>query len=409
MLQFLHKENVMYFTPILPIDIKGNIDQELLSLAEEVCIKSATLIGSHNNHIIYSLKDLLRKTNSYYSNKIESEGTHPIDIEKAMRKDFSPNEHEKKLQLLSLAHIDVQKYIEDSSTNPKHSNIYTKEFILNLHKEFYSKEGMDKFLDISYENRHVNMIPGSFREDDVYVGKHIAPKFDELDTLMTHFQNEYAKVHNQSTKALKLLYALSAHHRLVWIHPFLDGNGRISRLFLDASLQDIRLDGYGLWNISRGLARNSDEYKKYLAFADMKLQSATDGRGPLSLRGLNYYLKYMLETALDQIAFMSKNLQLNLLGNRIDKFVLLCEQGMLDLKPLPKYSSLLFKELLIYGEIPRGKVQDIINKSDRTATTLIKTLIDMEYLESDTPKSAIKLKLNAAFASYLLPDLMPSR
>ncbi len=399
----------MYFTPILPIDIKGNIDQELLSLAEEVCIKSATLGGAHNTHIINSIKDLLRKTNSYYSNKIESEGTHPIDIEKAMRKDFSSNEYEKKLQLLSLAHIDVQKYIENSLSNKENINIYTQEFILNLHKEFYTKEGMDKFLDINYENKHVNMVPGTLRENDVYIGKHIAPKFSELDMLMTHFQNEYSKAYKQSTKALKLLYALSSHHRLVWVHPFLDGNGRISRLFLDASLQDIKLDGYGLWNISRGLARNSDEYKKHLALADMKLQSAIDGRGPLSLRGLSYYLKYMLETALDQIAFMSKNLQLNLLGNRIEKFVMLSEEEMLNIKPLPKYASTLFKELLIHGEIPRGKVQNIINKSDRTATTLIKTLIEMDYLESDTPKSAIRLKLNAGFASYLLPDLIPNR
>lgn len=399
----------MYFTPILPIDIKGNIDQELLCLAEEVCIKSATLMGSHNIHIITSIKDLLKKTNSYYSNKIESEGTHPVDIEKAMRKKFSSNESEKKLQLLSLAHIDVQTYIQKYLDNNDTANIYSKQFILNLHEEFYTKEGMNKFLDINYENKSVTMVPGTFRTDDVYVGKHLAPKFSELEMLMKYFQTEYSKVHNQSTKALKLLYALSAHHRLVWIHPFLDGNGRISRLFLDASLLDIRLDGYGLWNISRGLARSSDEYKKHLAFADMKLQSATDGRGPLSLRGLNYYLKYMLETALDQIAFMNKNLQLNLLGNKIDKFVLLSEQGMLDLEPLPKYSSALFKELLINGEISRGKVKDIINKSDRTATTLIKTLTQMHYLESDTPKSSIRLKLNVQFASYLMPDLIPSR
>ncbi|SMP85993.1 Fic family protein [Epsilonproteobacteria bacterium SCGC AD-308-O04] len=399
----------MYFTPILPIDIKGNIDQDLLSLSEEVCIKSASLGGSHNIHIISSIKELLRKTNSYYSNKIESEGTHPLDIEKAMKKDFSSNEYDKKLQLLSLAHIDVQKYIEAYFIDNESSNIYSKHFILELHKEFYTKEGMDKFLDIHYENKHAKMLPGTFREDDVYVGKHIAPKFSELETMLGSFENEYSKIYNPSTKALKLLYALSAHHRLVWIHPFLDGNGRISRLFLDASLRDIQLDGYGLWNISRGLARSSDEYKKYLALADMKLQGATDGRGPLSIRGLSYYLKYMLETALDQIAFMSKNLQLSSLGNKIDKFVFLSEQGMLNTKPLPKYSSALFKELLINGEIPRGKVKDIINKSDRTATSLIKALTEMDYLESDTQKSAIRLKINAEFGSYLMPDLIPSR
>ncbi|MBU0632945.1 Fic family protein [bacterium] len=397
----------MYFTPILPIDIKGNMDAELLSLAEKVCIKSASLKGSHNPFIINAIKELLRKTNSYYSNKIESEGTHPLDIEKAMRKDFSSNEREKKLQLLSLAHIDVQRYIEANASS--HENIFTKEFILQLHCEFYIKEGMEAFLDISYEDKKLKMYPGRFRVDDVYVGKHIAPKYTELDTIFNLFENSYEAVYTPSTQALKLLYALSSHHRLVWIHPFLDGNGRISRLFLDAAFLNMGLEGYGLWNISRGLAREGDEYKKHLSLADMPMQGATDGKGPLSLRGLTYYLRYMLDIALDQIEFMNKNLQLNSLGHKIDKFVLLSQQGMLQSKPLPKYSSLLFKELLISGEVPRGSVKDIINKSDRTATTLIKTLVQMDYLESDTPKSALRLKLNAEFASYLMPDLIPSK
>ena len=399
----------MYFTPILPYDLKGTIDLELLSLSEEVCIRSAALSGSHNIFILDAIKDLLRKTNSYYSNKIESEGTHPLDIEKAMRKDFSANEYDKRLQLLSLAHIDVQKYIEYSLSNHTDRNIFTKQFILNLHKEFYTKEGMESFLQIKYEDKELQMQAGKLREDDVYVGKHIAPKHSELDSIFHLFESQYKGVYSPSTQALKLLYALSSHHRLVWIHPFLDGNGRVSRLFLDAALLSISLDGYGLWNISRGLARQSEEYKKHLSLADMPMQGATDGKGPLSLRGLHYYLKYMLATALDQIAFMHKNLQLNSLGHKIDKFVLLSEQGMLNASPLPKYSSSLFKELLIRGEIPRGEVQHIINKSDRTATTLIKTLSQMDYLESDTPKSAIRLKFNAEFASYLMPDLIPNK
>ena len=178
----------MYFTPILPYDLKGTIDEELLSLSEEVCIRSAALSGSHNIFILNAIKDLLRKTNSYYSNKIESEGIHPLDIEKAMRKDFSSNESDKRLQLLSLAHIDVQKYIEYSLSNHTDRNIFTKQFILNLHKEFYTKEGMESFLQIKYEDKKLQMHAGKLREDDVYVGKHIAPKHSELDSIFHLFE-----------------------------------------------------------------------------------------------------------------------------------------------------------------------------------------------------------------------------
>ena len=58
------------------------------------------------------IKELLRKVNSYYSNQIESEGTHPIDIDKATRQEFSSDSKEKQLQQLSLVHIEVQKYVE---------------------------------------------------------------------------------------------------------------------------------------------------------------------------------------------------------------------------------------------------------------------------------------------------------
>lgn len=253
------------------------------------------------------------------------------------------------------------------------------------------------------------MTPGEFREHDVHVGKHIAPQHGQIEAMFNAFDHHYANAYSPSTKALKLLYALSAHHRLVWIHPFLDGNGRISRLFLDASLLSIGLDGYGLWNISRGLARSSDEYKKNLAFADMIRQDLSDGRGTLSLRGLKYYLKFMLESALEQIEFMHKNLKLNQLGSRIDRFVMLSEQNLLEVTPLPRYSTMLFKELLIRGELQRGKVKDIIGKKDRTATTLIQTLLETNYLESDSPKGAIRLKFNAQFASYVFPDLIPKK
>ena len=275
----------MYFTPILPTDLSGNIDLELLSLAEDVCIKSAMLKGTHNFQVIDELKNLLRTTNSYYSNKLESEGTHPIDIEKAMRQDYSNDTKKKNLQLLSLSYIETQKYVEKYSSE-ENNNPFSKEFILNIHKEFYSKPGMEAFLKIKQNDTYIDMTPGKLREQDVSIGNHIAPKHSELNSIMNTYENLY-KIPANSTQALKLIYALSSHHRIVWLHPFLDGNGRVSRLLLDGVFMHIGLEGYGLWNISRGLVRNSNSYKKMLQYADMPQQGTTDGRGPLSLRGVS--------------------------------------------------------------------------------------------------------------------------
>jgi Fic family protein len=357
--------------------------------------------------VLRSIKDLLRTTNSYYSNKIESEGTHPIDIENAMKKNFSTDEKKRKLQFLSIAYIEAQKQLENIATTD--IKIFTKEFIQLIHKTFYSQEGMEAFLTIKQEKLSVVMQPGEFRAQDVYIGDHIAPEYSLVNTIINEFETQYKSVYDAQTQAKKLLYLLSSHHRLTWVHPFLDGNGRVSRLFLDAGFLNLKIEGYGLWNIARGLARNSQEYQKHLSLADMPQQGATDGKGPLSLRGLQYYLKYILSTALDQIDFMNKNLQLSSLANRIDKFVVLANNGMIDIEPFPKYTSLLLKELLIKGEVARGEVKNIIHKSDRTATSLIKTLVDRDYIESDTPKSAIRIKFNAKFASYLMPNLIPEQ
>ena len=398
----------MDFTPLLPNDVNGNIDAELLFMAEELCIKSATLAGSHAPQVLYGIKELLRKVNSYYSNQIESEGTHPIDIDKATRQEFSSDSKEKQLQQLSLVHIEVQKYIESYFTEDQ--TPFHRDFILNVHHKLYAHPDMAHFLQIEDKENDtiIEMIPGELRKSNVRVGQHIAPDHTELSSFFNKYELLY-RIPNHATQAKKVIFALASHHRLMWIHPFLDGNGRTARLALDGIFSCMQLEGYGLWNISRGLSRRSEDYKRYLALADMLRQGDLDGRGALSTNAFISYIKFMLEVALDQVDFMNKNLKMNSLHERIESYVRLSKEGLFNTKPLPKYSELLFKELLMVGEVPRGKVMDIIYTKDRTATTLIKELIQMDFLESDTPKSAIRLKFNAHFASYIFPELIPQK
>ena len=398
----------MDFTPLLPNDNQENIDAELLSMAEELCIKSATLTGSYALQVLYGIKELLRKVNSYYSNQIESEGTHPIDIDKATRQEFSSNSKEKQLQHLSLVHIEVQKYVESYFTEGQ--TPHSRGFVLDVHRELYSHPNMAHFLQIEDKenNAIVEMIPGELRESNVRVGQHIAPDPTELSSFFDTYELLY-KIPKHATQAKQVIYALASHHRLMWIHPFLDGNGRTARLVLDGIFSSMKLEGYELWNISRGLSRRSEDYKRYLALADMARQGDLDGRGALSTKAFISYIKFMLEVALDQVDFMNQNLKMHSLHERIERYVRLSKEGFFDRKPLPKYSELLFKELLMLGEVPRGKVMDIIHTKDRTATTLIRELIQMNFLESDTPKSAIRLKFNAHFASYIFPELIPQK
>jgi len=133
----------MNFTPIAPTDIKGNVDEALLLKANKLLLEAAKLEGSHTPQILQAVKNILYTVNSYYLNKIESEGTHIIDIERAMQQDYSKDIKKRNLQILSLTHIEVQKESEEYFKSNPSASAYKKEFILGIHKSFYSKEGMD--------------------------------------------------------------------------------------------------------------------------------------------------------------------------------------------------------------------------------------------------------------------------
>jgi len=393
----------MNFTPIAPVDLKGNLLGELLELSEEVCLKSAKLSGTHSEVTLNAIKDLLRIVNSYYSNRIESQGTHPIDIEKAMRHEFSTNTNEKNLQLLSLAYIATQKKIEAMPC----IEAYSQSFIRSLHHDFYTHEGMTSFLHIHFESQEKEMVAGEYRDCEVKIGEHIPPLASAIEPFMQTYERLYTSAMEHGTQAQKLLYALSSHHRLVWIHPFLDGNGRTSRLALDGALLGMKLQGYGLWNISRGLARKTNEYKSALSQADLIKQSEYDGRGELSTKALESFVRFMLECSLDQINYMDRYLKLSELASRIDNYTQKAYDGGFDRLSLPKKSDRLFKHLLLVGESPRNALTSVLDVSERTITSTLKELLEKGYLTSDTPKSAVRLRFNTHFASWLFPELIP--
>jgi len=80
----------------------------------------------------------------------------------------------------------------------------------------------------------------------------------------------------------KIIGVAASHHRLLWIHPFIDGNGRVTRLLSHALLRELDV-GSELWSVSRGLARRVAEYKSSLQAADEPRRGDLDGRGNLTL------------------------------------------------------------------------------------------------------------------------------
>lgn len=102
-------EQVSLMEPLLVRE--GSRHSSLLTdLVVDIAGRSAGFRRSLPNGLLCSLADLVRAMNCYYSNLIEGHNTHPIDIERALKDDYSNDAHKRNLQLEAKAHIEVQKW-----------------------------------------------------------------------------------------------------------------------------------------------------------------------------------------------------------------------------------------------------------------------------------------------------------
>ncbi|XP_078614550.1 uncharacterized protein LOC144883784 isoform X3 [Branchiostoma floridae x Branchiostoma japonicum] len=75
---------------------------------------------------------------------------------------------------------------------------------------------------------------GRMRNVNVFVGPYNPPEPDDLVSKMAEFQTWLTSEDTQEMHPIER--AASAHHKLVHIHPFRDGNGRTARMLLNAML-----------------------------------------------------------------------------------------------------------------------------------------------------------------------------
>jgi Fic family protein len=393
-------------TPLLPEKA-----DELQDVALEVIQKSAALGNRQHPVTLETLKELLRIINSYYSNLIEGHATHPQDIVRAMQKDYDSEPAKRNLQLESVVHIHVQRDLEKKLPEDSTLSISSKEFICAIHLEFY-RQLPEEFRIVKNPETGLEslVLPGEIRKESVKVGYHHPPGHDTLEVFLDRFAEFYAPEAHHG--AMKLVAAAAAHHRLMWIHPFLDGNGRVARLFTEAYFHRIPVYGFGLWSLSRGLARRNVDYKSALAGADALRRNDYDGRGNLSNEGLVHFCRFLLEVCLDQVEYMGALLRLHELVERIRRYVELRSSGMIPgpagAKRLRAEAARMLQEILVRGEAPRGLVIAASGLKERTGRALLGQLIAEGLLVSTTPKGEVRLGLPISVAGWFFPDLYPT-
>ena len=346
--------------------------------------------------------DLVRSMSSYYSNLIEGHRTRPRDIDAAIRKDFSTNAAQRSLQIQHVAHMEVQADMEARLPAMAAGDICSTEFLCWLHEGFYRRlpEEFRKIADEKGKSHEVRR--GELRQGEVSVGRHMAPDSKKLGEFLKRFAAFYSPL--VTTVPGSLIAAAAAHHRLTWIHPFLDGNGRVARLFTQAWFVKAGVGSDGLWTISRGLARRKAEYQVALANADEKRMNDFDGRGYLSQRYLGEFCQFFLGTATDQVEFMQELLALEGMLNRIVGYGERRESA----KELPDGSALVLREIFLRGEIARGDVPRIIGASPRTAQKVTGELLAQRLVTSGSPKGPLRLGFPSDAAGHYFPNLYPA-
>jgi Fic family protein len=368
---------------------------ELTDLAVELAAKAAGFRRSLPEGVLSSLANLVRNMNCYYSNLIEGHYTHPVEIERALQNEYSTDRQKRNLQIEAKAHIAVQTWIDEGNLKKRST---TEEGICEIHRRFGEHLPPDLWAKDPNSGKKVRVVPGGLREQDVKVGQHVPISPGAVPRFFKRFEEVYSGL----GKSEMIIGTAAAHHRLLWIHPLVDGNGRVARLMSHASLLEL-LDTGSIWSVARGLARNEKNYKTHLANCDLKRRNDLDGRGGLSEESLVEFTRFFLHTCLDQIDFMEGLVQ----PDRLRLRLLSWAGEEIKTGNLPPKAETLLEAILYRGELPRSELPNLLGVGERQCRRVISALTGHGVLTAANSRAPLRLAFPAQLAPHLMPGLFP--
>ncbi|PRD42845.1 Fic family protein [Phyllobacterium phragmitis] len=385
---------------IEPLFFEDSIPAVLADLTVELQREAGDLGRGLHRESAAELADLVRMMNSYYSNLIEGHNTRPKDIERALA-GVEVEPERRALALEAKAHVEVQREIDAMHRRDDLPSPTSIDFIKWIDGCFYIEMPDEFRFTERPDGTKMEIVPGAFRcspDQDITVGRHQPPSSESVQTFMEWFQKRFAAAEKQAS--LRIIAIASAHHRLNYIHPFPDGNGRVSRLMSHAMALQAGIGGQGLWSISRGLARglrDRGEYKRLMDHADSPRQGDLDGRGNLSQKALKDFCEWFLTVALDQVRFSTTMFDFDRLEDRYRSLV----RDTSDDRRAPELISAVLK----HGSLARGEANLVLKTSERTARTTLNGLVRQGFLKSDSPKAPVRIAFPLDYRERLFPNL----
>lgn len=344
-----------------------------------------------------ALAQCLEGINSYYSNLIEGQGTRPIEAERALRRSLAermPGRADE-LARLAVAHIQTERWMRQRLRVEPALDVAHRDFICALHRHFVEQLPDSLRIVTGRDGETAINVPGELRTRHVDVGTHLAPPPAEVPGLLDAYAEAWQRL--PKTPA----HILLAHHRFAWIHPFLDGNGRVARLLSTAMLARYGFEADGLWSLSRGLAKRKDRYYEHLALADSPRQGDFDGRGVLSLKGAMQFAHFMLDTGEDQIGFMTARLQIEHVKDRVARF---CAERKLVMGRDERAAPLLI-EAMFMGKLERGAAPRLLGLGERAARAVVSECVEDGLLTAPSHRGDLTPVFPVYAAAYLFPHL----
>lgn len=377
------------FEPLLPTRPAPELDE----LAEEVCRRGFELKRLVHPVTEARIATVLRSVNSFYSNRIQWKGTHPLEFEQALRRRLK-QEPGTSLQRLALAHIETHKEMESWLAERPDTPVFGAEFLCRLHRSFYGHLTREDRLTRDGDE----VAPGELRQHHTAVGQHQAPDWRTIGAFLGRAEEVYASVRGLERK---LIAIACAHHRLAWMHPFRDGNGRVLRLQSQAALLQ-HGTGSGLWGVARGFALDLKTYRDRLADADSPKRGDLDCPGRLSEAGLVAFARYFLETCLGQITFMAGMLDLTTLRDRVLAYLMFLSETEDDIRIQAEPA---LYHVFLAGRVARDKFKEMTGLRTRAAGKAMATLLRRGLLESETPNGPVSIGLPPDALDFYFPRL----
>lgn len=374
----------------------------LLEQAHDLQLAAQRLAGMC---VPVELRRLLRAMDAHDSLALEGLQVSPMDVERALRSGDVPgggldalDDAGARRQRRVVAHMDTQAALEARWGGWSGQQIWSAQMVRDIHQDLFARlPQADLVLPAGQA-----MVPGALRRRSAGAALHAAPAPAAVGALLARWGAVYGGVRRGE---LQLVAVAASHHRLAWIHPFPDGNGRVARLHTHLALGALGLT-QGLWSPLRGFARGDAAYRAQLAAADAPLVDPADGSGERSEQALAAWVAYVLALCQDQVAQMAGLLDLSGMKDRIAA-CLAYEENVVRQGVRSASLRALHYLMLAPAALERSDFKALLGLGERLATAQVTALLRRGLLVTDSPHGKLRFGVPQHALRFYFPALWP--